>query len=306
MLLIRKYDHKNNLKVHYEGRLVSRSEHSVTANAEWTSPAVNLGYVKLDAGDIFVETFYDNRWFNIFKITSHTTGEVKGWYANITRPSRISKNAIEWDDLALDVWMWTNGHMQVMDEHEFAEIKPELQPLEQQQAMIALDEVQAALHTEWRTYANDQIADLLGKRKWTLGTAESCTGGLIGDTLTNRAGSSSYFWGGVVSYANEIKHNVLGVRTETLARMGAVSEEVALQMARGVRTALKVDVGISATGVAGPGGGSAEKPVGLAYLGFSGPNGEKAQRFVWPFDRVGNKQASADAALKLLLEMLRQ
>ena len=308
MLLIRKYDHRNNLKVHYEGRLVKRDEHSLTANAEWTSPTVRLGYVTLDAGDIFIETFFDNRWYNIFKITagphSPQPGLVKGWYANITRPARFLPNDIEWDDLALDVWMWPNGSMQVMDEHEFEDIKPEISEMEKQQALFALDEVKQALREEWRAYANDTIAKLLKKRQWTLGAAESCTGGLISDTLTDRAGCSDYFLGAVVSYANSIKHGTLGVSAETLDTVGAVSAEAAIEMAQGVRRSLQVNVGVSATGIAGPGGGSTDKPVGLVYVGFSSPEADTVRKFVWPHDRLGNKRATADAALKMLIELL--
>ena len=308
MLLIRKYDHRDTLKVHYEGRLVKRDEHSLTAKAEWTSPTVRLGYVTLDAGDIFVETFFDDRWYNIFKIKagpqSPQPGLIKGWYANISRPARFLPNDVEWDDLALDVWMWPNGDMQVLDEHEFEAIKPDLTMLEQQQAVFALDEVKQVLQCEWRTYANDSIAKLLKQRQWTLGTAESCTGGLISDTLTDRSGCSDYFMGGIVSYSNGVKNEALGVNLNTLNTVGAVSQETAIEMARGVRRALQVDVGISATGIAGPGGGSDEKPVGLVYVGYSSPEADSVRKFVWPYDRRGNKRATADAALKMLMELL--
>jgi PncC family amidohydrolase len=159
------------------------------------------------------------------------------------------------------------------------------------------------LRERWRAYANDQIAAQLTARKWTIATAESCTGGLIGDVLTNRAGSSAYFMGGVLSYSNDIKHRVLGVREETLSA-GAVSEPCALEMARGVRRALGVDVGISATGIAGPDGGTTDKPVGLVYVGLSTPDTEIVSRNVWPHDRIGNKQATADEALRLLMTHL--
>jgi len=307
MLLIRKYDHLGNLKVHYEGRLVKRDlqTRSIIAQAEWTSPTARLGYVTFNSGDLFIETFYENRWYNIFEITS-PQGQVKGWYANITRPSRIlpKDREIEWDDLALDVWMWPNGKMQTMDEHEFEDIKPELLPGELEQALIALDQVKAELKERWRIFANNRIAALLAERQWSIGTAESCTGGLIGDLLSNRAGSSSYFQGGIISYSNAIKQNVLGVREETLATVGAVSEACALEMARGVRERLNVDLGVSATGIAGPGGGSEEKPVGLVYIGVSSPKGEIAQKYNWPHDRLGNKRATADAALQLIIEHL--
>ena len=117
----------------------------------------------------------------------------------------------------------------------------------------------------------------------------------------NRAGSSAYFVGGVLSYSNDIKHRVLGVRNEILSTVGAVSEQCALEMARGVRKALGVDVGISTTGIAGPDGGSVEKPVGLVYVGLSTPDMEIVTRNIWPHDRIGNKQATADETLRQLM-----
>lgn len=309
MLLIRKYDHLGNLKVHYEGRLVSRDVQSrcIVAEAEWISPTARLGYVTLNAGDLFIETFYENRWYNIFQIQS-PQGQLKGWYANISRPARIVPEAneveIEWDDLALDVWMWPNGKMQTMDEHEFDDIKPELTADELVQSLAAVDKVRMELKRRWRSYANDRIAALLGELGWTIGTAESCTGGLIGDLLTNRAGSSSYFSGGIISYSNDIKNRLLTVNAETLKSAGAVSEACALEMAHGVRQTLQVDVGISATGIAGPDGGSADKPVGLVYVGISSPKGDLVQKYTWSYDRMGNKRATADAALQAVIEHL--
>ena len=138
------------------------------------------------------------------------------------------------------------------------------------------------LRGRWRAHANDRIASALAARGWTLGAAESCTGGLIGDTLTDRAGSSSYFMGGIISYDNRVKRDRLGVRPETLERFGAVSEETAREMAAGARQALGVDAAVSATGVAGPGGGTVDKPVGLVYLGFSAPGIDRVERHVWP------------------------
>lgn len=106
-------------------------------------------------------------------------------------------------------------------------------------------------------------------RGLTLATAESCTGGLMGKRITDVPGASACYLGGVVSYQNEVKENLLGVRHETLITKGAVSEDTACQMAEGVRKALGADIGISTTGVAGPGGGTPEKPVGLIYVGIS-------------------------------------
>ncbi|HLF90558.1 MAG TPA: CinA family protein [Anaerolineales bacterium] len=149
-----------------------------------------------------------------------------------------------------------------------------------------------------------QMGELLRARKRTLVTAESCTGGLIGHLLTNVPGSSEYYTGGVVAYAYEAKVVLLGVTWETLEKYGAVSEEVALAMARGVRAALNGDIGVAVTGIAGPGGGMPNKPVGLTWIAISAPDGDWAKRFVWNGDREGNKMCSARAALEMVVEYL--
>jgi PncC family amidohydrolase len=147
------------------------------------------------------------------------------------------------------------------------------------------------------------LGRLLTRKSLTLALAESCTGGLIANRVTDVAGSSAYFIGGVVSYANEAKEILLGVRHETLITHGAVSAETALEMARGVRERLGTDLAASVTGIAGPSGGTPGKPVGLTYVGLSAPGIERAERFVWDRDRAGNKALSADAVLRLLIEV---
>ncbi len=145
---------------------------------------------------------------------------------------------------------------------------------------------------------------LLRQRGWRLATAESCTGGLLGHLVTEVAGSSEYYLGGVTAYANEAKQRLLGVSGDTLAAVGAVSPETALEMARGVRRALGADLGVSTTGIAGPGGALPGKPVGLVYIGLSTPDGDRAFRYVWPGNRSENKADSARQALRLLVEYL--
>lgn len=149
-----------------------------------------------------------------------------------------------------------------------------------------------------------RVGELMMARNWTLGTAESCTGGLVMHRLTNVAGSSAYVLGGVVAYSNQVKQSQLQVRQGTLMAYGAVSEQVAEEMATGLRALLHVDVAISITGIAGPGGGTAEKPVGLTYIGVAGPNDVLVVRqHVWNGDREAVKAASAEAALALVLEV---
>jgi len=302
-MFIRKLDYRGVEKAAYEGELLSRDAHSVVVQAVWTRPTTHLPFTTFERGDILHESFYNDRWYNVFELRT-AGGRLKGWYADVTRPARISADRLEWEDLLLDIWMSPDGTMQVLDEDEFAAAAPELPQAEVAIARATLHTLSEELQRRYRGYLNDQIAQLLTQRGWTLGTAESCTGGLIGDELTNRPGSSDYFMGGVISYDNRIKQALLGVRAETLATAGAVSEQCALEMACGVRRALGIDVGVSATGIAGPGGEMPGKPVGLVYIGFSSPEGDTVRRYVWSDDRVGNKRATADAALKLLVEQL--
>ncbi|MCL4504580.1 MAG: nicotinamide-nucleotide amidohydrolase family protein [Chloroflexi bacterium] len=302
-MYIRKLDYRGVEKARYEGEVLARDEHGVLIQATWARPAVSLGFVTFERGDVLRESFYNDRWYNVFEIYS-AQGCLKGWYADVARPARISADSLEWEDLLLDIWMNPAGELQTLDEDEFSAAEPDLTPLERTVARNTLDVLRQELLRRWRAYMNDRIAQALKGRRWSAATAESCTGGLIGDELTNRAGSSDYFMGGVISYDNRIKQQALGVSAETLAQSGAVSEACALEMARGVRRALGVHVGVSATGIAGPGGGSPEKPVGLVFIGVSTPRTELVRRFVWPHDRIGNKRATADAALRMLLEVL--
>ena len=150
-----------------------------------------------------------------------------------------------------------------------------------------------------------QVGAALLERGWTIGTAESCTGGLILHRLTNIAGSSAYVLGGIVAYSNQVKQNLLHVKQGTLMAYGAVSEQTAQEMALGARQVLKTDLTVSVTGIAGPGGGTAEKPVGLTYIGLAGPDDLLVvQRHLWDGDREAVKRASADAALQLVLDTL--
>jgi len=138
----------------------------------------------------------------------------------------------------------------------------------------------------------------------TIALAESCTAGLLASTLTDVAGSSAYVLGGVVSYSNEAKMRLLGVPESTLSSQGAVSAETAAFMAAGARTVFESDMALAVTGIAGPGGGTADKPVGLVYLHLAGPDASWGERHVWPYDRIGNKLASVEAALSMLIGYL--
>lgn len=149
-----------------------------------------------------------------------------------------------------------------------------------------------------------QIGFLLQQRGWKLALAESCTGGLVGHRITNVPGSSEYFLGGVVSYSYESKVNLLEVSWETLNSTGAVSRETVLEMARGARKLLNADIAVSVSGIAGPGGGTAEKPVGTTWVGLASNDGESANGFQFTGDREQNKLSAANAALQILLDYL--
>jgi PncC family amidohydrolase len=148
------------------------------------------------------------------------------------------------------------------------------------------------------------VGELLSAQKKTLAIAESCTGGLITHRLTNVPGSSAYLVGAVIAYAYEAKVAALGVSWETLNQYGAVSEQTARAMARGAREKFSSTVGLAVTGIAGPGGGTPEKPVGLTYLALADTAGEIVEHHVWRGDRVQNKQQSAEAALVMLRRYL--
>ena len=154
------------------------------------------------------------------------------------------------------------------------------------------------------------VGQVLSDNALTVGTAESATGGLIGHRLTKIPGSSNYFWGGIIAYANDVKIAVLGVEPVTLETHGAVSTEVAEQMARGVRNRLGTHIGISTTGIAGPGGGSEDKPVGTVFIGFAmGTPGEDPTtidtvRLQLTNDRHLNKELFATSALEMIRRQL--
>src|SRR5512136_1771151 len=138
------------------------------------------------------------------------------------------------------------------------------------------------------------LGPLLTSHGLHLAVAESCTGGLIGHRITNVPGSSEYYLGSVTAYAYEAKVRLLGVRWETLNTYGAVSRETVLEMARGVRSALAAEIGMSVSGIAGPGGGTPDKPVGTTWIGLSTTEGDWARKFAWTGDRRENKQSSAE------------
>ena len=147
----------------------------------------------------------------------------------------------------------------------------------------------------------EELVQVLTEKKLTCATAESCTGGGVGFAITGVSGSSAVFWGGVISYDNSVKHGVLGVPEEVLATKGAVSSECAAAMAEGARRLLKTDLAVSLTGIAGPGGGSEEKPVGLVWFGLASATGVTTEKKIFSGGREAVRSTAIEHALRLLL-----
>jgi len=144
------------------------------------------------------------------------------------------------------------------------------------------------------------VGGMLRKKRRKVAVAESCTGGLVAHRLTQVSGSSEYFDEGMITYSNQAKEERLGVPRDLLMQHGAVSREVAMAMAEGIRKAAGADYGVSTTGIAGPTGGSPEKPVGLTFIAVADANGTECARHVFYHDRIFNKERAAQAALNLL------
>lgn len=150
----------------------------------------------------------------------------------------------------------------------------------------------------------ERIAELLKAKKISLSTAESCTGGSIASLITTIPGSSLYFKGGVVAYANEVKQALLGVSAETLERYGAVSRETVIEMARGAMKTMKTEASVATSGIAGPGGGTPEKPVGTVWIAVAYKNEILTMCQNGDEGRITNIQKAVQNALSLLVQLL--
>jgi PncC family amidohydrolase len=309
---VRKLDHTGREVIAYPAQAVARALCAVVLSARWDRPSMKLDYVCLEPGDRWVETFYADRWYNLFEIRA-ADGRLKGWYANVTRPARITDDEVCAEDLALDVWVDPSGRVTVLDEEEFAAL-----PLDDRERAAAREALRVLVEGAGPLLMplsaevpapEAVVGELLRARGLTLAVAESCTGGLISHRITNVPGSSDYYLGSVTSYANRVKEQVLNVPGEVLAAHGAVSPETARAMAQGVCRLLGADLGLAVTGIAGPGGGTDQKPVGLVYIALVAPDGEWVEEHRWRWgrgvgegaaERLANKAASAEAALSLL------
>ena len=176
---------------------------------------------------------------------------------------------------------------------------PEKNPLIEIEGKIR-DKVDKYIYATGTVDLEEIVGDMLSERGYTVATAESCTGGLIGHRLTNVPGSSTYFLGGVISYSNDMKMKTLGVQENTLQEFGAVSKQTATEMAHGARDFFGSDLAIAVTGIAGPGGGTAEKPVGLVYITLVHNDKVWAKKFKFFTDRKLNNRLSSQVALNMV------
>ena len=159
-------------------------------------------------------------------------------------------------------------------------------------------------NTESLTVLAERAGEALARRGWTASTAESCTGGWVAKALTDVAGSSGWFGTGFVTYSNAAKRTLLSVRAETLERQGAVSEAVVTQMAEGARRLAEADVAVAISGIAGPGGGTDEKPVGTVWFAWAGPDGVTAEQCRFDGDRDAVRRRSVARALEGLIALV--
>ncbi len=150
----------------------------------------------------------------------------------------------------------------------------------------------------------EELVKLLTEKHKKIATAESCTGGMIAQMITSVAGASAVFDCGIVSYSNEIKKSILGVRAQTLEQYGAVSKQTAFEMAQGVQRLSDADYAVSVTGIAGPGGGSKEKPVGTVYVGVAHPEGTEVYLFHFSGNRDEIRRQTAQAALEKIYQFV--
>lgn len=196
----------------------------------------------------------------------------------------------------------------MIDGHTFMDLRLTIRSNDQSEACRLLDSEEAEIRKRLgsRIFAVDNqthasvTGDLLRQNKLTVSTAESCSGGLLGGAITNEAGSSDYYLGGVITYANEAKEKLIGVQAESLRKYGAVSETVAKEMAEGVKRALGSDLALATTGIAGPGGGNDEKPVGLVYIALATSEHTEVKRCLFNGDRKSIRNMTVETAINML------
>lgn len=187
---------------------------------------------------------------------------------------------------------------------QFIGVDIRISSLDKSKLEHTIDEMKDLIGKYIYGFENEDLEKIIGKllndQSMTLATAESCTGGLVSHRLTNVPGSSEYYVGGIVSYSNDVKAETLGVSKTILEEQGAVSKETACEMAENIRSKLSADLGLSITGIAGPTGGTDEKPIGLTFIALASANGTQVKEFRFLTDRKLNKNASSQAALNMV------
>ncbi|MEK6562975.1 MAG: competence/damage-inducible protein A [Candidatus Binatota bacterium] len=221
--------------------------------------------------------------FKIYGLTESKLGDILKPIP-ISEEIRLSYRA-HFPDLSLRLTVRGGGAR----ENKFSELKARIREI-----------IGPHIYAEGDDSLEEIVGKLLLEKRWTLGLAESCTGGYIGHRVTSVAGSSAYFKGGAVAYSNESKIRFLGVQRATLEEYGAVSKETAVEMAQGIRRQTEADIGVSVTGIAGPTGGSSEKPVGTVWIGLARDQESDARLFRFPGDRERVILGASQAALHWL------
>lgn len=226
-------------------------------------------------------------------------------YSNSSAVLRLFKNTRidvrELEDINRDEWKGAEIRRRIIEGEEWKYLVPN-------EIIVYLEEIDMESRLKpvigMKSEVERKVSHLLTKKEMTISTAESCTGGLIGHRLTNVPGSSSYFERGVITYSNQSKIEVLDVDNALIEEEGAVSEGVAIQMAEGIRKKAGTDIGLATTGIAGPGGGSEEKPVGTVYMGFSSEAISKRKKYQFSGNRWDVKKQTSEKALEWIIERL--
>ncbi|NLP45043.1 MAG: competence/damage-inducible protein A [Peptococcaceae bacterium] len=227
-------------------------------------------------------------------------------FARVLKIFGLSESELEQE--LLDFMQKETPSMALLDKHTYIDLRLTVRTTDEKQANEILTRAELAIRERLgnKVFGVDEeshslvVGRLLRQHKLTLATAESCTGGLLGGMITAEAGSSDYYLGGVISYADKVKQDLIGVNNSSLISRGAVSEIVAREMAEGVRKRLGSDLGLATTGIAGPGGGTPAKPVGLVYIGLAHPKGVLVEKKQFSGNRESVRNMTVESALNML------
>ncbi|HDL17704.1 MAG TPA: competence/damage-inducible protein A [Bacteroidetes bacterium] len=241
----------------------------------------------------FLQKKFGNETGNLFSLTIRTTGIYESKLYEILSPVFEKHGEVQIASLphrfGVDLRLTASGNSRQEAEKKVTNVKDSI-----------VAKIAAYVYEVGNRNLENVVSELLKRRQATLAVAESCTGGLINHLFTNIPGSSDFLLGGVVAYENAVKINLLGVSRKTLEKFGAVSRETALEMAKGVQKATNSNCAISTTGIAGPSGGTEEKPVGLVYIGVAVDDDVQIEKYIFHKERMINKYRFAYAAMNLL------